>query len=1007
MRAVRGLVLGLLLAAAARGAAAQPLPPAPDPGRAALQRRATALIQQAIRLHGQGQLARAIPLAKQAAALARRLYPPEDFPDGHPELAGSLNTLGFLFQAGGDLVQAEVYFRQALAVNRRLYPPRRFPHGHRDLAASVNNVGAALWARGAYAQAEPLLREALALRQELYPPDRFPQGHADLVLSLNNLGALLQARGEYAQAESLWRRALAMAQKLYPPGRTPRGHPALALSLHNLGLVLQARGQSAEAERCLRRALAIREKLYPAGRFPKGQPDLAASLISLGFLLWDRGEYAEAEPVMRRALAMAQKLYPPDRFPEGHPDLSAGLHNLATLLQDRGDLAFAEVYHRQALAMRERLYPPEHYPQGHPQLIATLNNLGSLPLARGEFAQAEPYLRKALALQQRQFQALLTGSSEAQVLNHLAQVPTTRDGYLSATRARPEKDAAAYEVVWQAKAGVARWLSQRRLAGLASADPRSREAARQLAHKRRLLAALLLSRGPLRAEQARRVRELGEEKEQLEKTLAGALPAFDRALKAARSTPQDLGEHLPEGAAYVDLLRYIHVEHDPGRPGRQGEHGTFNYVAFVFGRQGAARRVELGSADLIDRALADWRAALTGGPDPHRTTRPPARPGRGAAPEVELRRWLWEPLARHLPPGTRAVYLAPDAALTGLPWGALPGSKSGTVLLEEHAVAVVPHGPFLLAALTDDHRPRQAEGRLLAVGGVAYGRAPAVARPASAGRSVRREPELSVPAGLGPAPRGRPRWPGLEGTRREVQRLRALAGKRDVLLRTGAEAGTDQLLADLPKARWAHLATHGFFADEKVRPALQLGERDYERGRRGEKVGVGARSPLALSGLVLAGANLEGEGAPPDRGILTAEAIAGLDLDGLDLAVLSACDTGLGEVAGGEGVFGLQRAFHIAGCRDVVASLWQVDDEATAALMGLFYHGLWAEKLPPLEALRRAQLTMYRHPERIPALARDRGPDFDRVARRPAEARAGARAPARLWAGFVLSGPGR
>jgi CHAT domain-containing protein len=181
----------------------------------------------------------------------------------------------------------------------------------------------------------------------------------------------------------------------------------------------------------------------------------------------------------------------------------------------------------------------------------------------------------------------------------------------------------------------------------------------------------------------------------------------------------------------------------------------------------------------------------------------------------------------------------------------------------------------------------------------------------------------------------------------------------------------------------------------------------YEQRGFGERRTPGGRSPLVLSGLVLAGANRRGEGAAPDRGIVTAEGLIGLRLEGLELAVLSACETGLGEVAGGEGVFGLQRAFHVAGCKNVVASLWQVDDEVTAALMALFYHGLWQEKLPPVEALRRAQLTLYRRPERIPPLARERGPDFDRLARRPAEARAGARSPARLWAGFVLSGAGR
>jgi CHAT domain-containing protein len=126
--------------------------------------------------------------------------------------------------------------------------------------------------------------------------------------------------------------------------------------------------------------------------------------------------------------------------------------------------------------------------------------------------------------------------------------------------------------------------------------------------------------------------------------------------------------------------------------------------------------------------------------------------------------------------------------------------------------------------------------------------------------------------------------------------------------------------------------------------------------------------------------------------------------------VLSACETGLGDVAGGEGVFGLQKAFHLAGCQAVVASLWKVDDDATAALMGLFYRHLWADKLPPREALRRAQLTLYRHPDLIGALARQRGADFTEtdlptVAASPPAA--GPTAVTSQWAAFVLSGAGQ
>jgi CHAT domain-containing protein len=232
--------------------------------------------------------------------------------------------------------------------------------------------------------------------------------------------------------------------------------------------------------------------------------------------------------------------------------------------------------------------------------------------------------------------------------------------------------------------------------------------------------------------------------------------------------------------------------------------------------------------------------------------------------------------------------------------------------------------------------------------------------------------------------------------------------------RSGRGATVGQLLQDLPHARWAHLATHGFFADPEFRTAVQTNEELFRQGVSGERVGVAARNPLVLSGLVMAGANRPDVG--DDKGILTAEAIASLDLSRLELAVLSACQTGLGEVSGDEGVFGLQRAFHLAGARNVIASLWQVEDEATAALMGLFYRKLWLDKKPPLQALREAQLYLYYHPEQIPTLAKKRGVDFANPQElpaeavkpvRPAEVKPGQRAKTNQWAAFVLSGTGR
>jgi CHAT domain-containing protein len=219
----------------------------------------------------------------------------------------------------------------------------------------------------------------------------------------------------------------------------------------------------------------------------------------------------------------------------------------------------------------------------------------------------------------------------------------------------------------------------------------------------------------------------------------------------------------------------------------------------------------------------------------------------------------------------------------------------------------------------------------------------------------------------------------------------------------GGEATTAKLQEWLPRVRYAHFATHGQFKADDLTAEKQRAAQALESRLKGDASRkVAAKNPLGYVGLVLA----NGE-------VLSGLSIVDLPLENVKLVTLSACETGLGEYTGGEGVQGLQLAFHLAGCPNVVASLWQVDDEATAALMAQFYHELWVEKRPPIEALRAAQLTVYRHPERIPALARDRGPNFTKTAKlsiavAPAEANPkGKRTDVRQWAAFVLSGVGR
>jgi CHAT domain-containing protein len=255
----------------------------------------------------------------------------------------------------------------------------------------------------------------------------------------------------------------------------------------------------------------------------------------------------------------------------------------------------------------------------------------------------------------------------------------------------------------------------------------------------------------------------------------------------------------------------------------------------------------------------------------------------------------------------------------------------------------------------------------------------------------------------------RPAWPYLKGTLDEARGIATLwPSSERVALLEGDAATSAALCRELARAGHVHLATHGFFADPKFRSAFQqdvAGERLTAGGveMAGDRSTVTGRNPLILSGIVLAGANLprqtNADGIPiGDDGILTAEEVAELDLGNTELVVLSACETGLGDVAGGEGVFGLQRAFALAGTRTTIASLWKVDDAATQKLMTRFYENLRQKKLPKLEALRQAQLSVLYD---LPESSVSRGAEVVRENRANA---ATVRADPRLWAAWVLSG---
>jgi len=425
--------------------------------------------------------------------------------------------------------------------------------------------------------------------------------------------------------------------------------------------------------------------------------------------------------------------------------------------------------------------------------------------------------------------------------------------------------------------------------------------------------------------------------------------------------------------------------------------------------------VPLGASRLIDQAVLAWRQALVAG-----------TPESMRAAARELQRRLWEPLKPHLE-GATTVLVSPDGLLTLFPLAALPGRRPGTYLVEDLAIGYVSSAHRLvetLAAPSEAKRksPEADAAGLLAIGGIDYQADPGGAAPT----------ESAPTPGVLLAESQRAGFTALAGTEPEVRRIGQLfdAGfpSQHAVVLTGA-APTEAAVKLLLGRHWRHLhlATHGFFESPARVAALRAGLKADGFGMAGvwssEESASLALAPLLHSGVALVGAarktdHIMGTGAEsslPDRddGILTAEEVQSLDLRGTDLVVLSACETGLGLHEYGQGVLGLQRAFQAAGARAVVASLWRVDDAATTVLMEQFYTNLWSKKMPKLEALRQAQLTVLNNPGMVRAreveLARQRGidekavtlPDGGHVAAPDALAK---RSDPALWAAFVLSG---
>jgi MYXO-CTERM domain-containing protein len=784
------------------------------------------------------------------------------------------------------------------------------------LLTLLSNLAVLYRIKGDYARAEQLFQRSITARQAVNGPlDR------GLVGELINLGRVYQDQGDYKRAEPYFTRALSIAEELqkmnpkhlvYPlqaladlyeergdHGRaeplleralaiietiTVPGHIFRAVHLLRMGRFYRSKGNLERARPLLEEALAIFEE-----RKERSHADYVDSLDELGAVDTDLGDYARARPLLEKALAMAESSWGPES-----PTAARCADDLGVLLLLEGEKERAGVLFAKALAVREKKLGPTHL-----DVARTLSHTADLALLRGELRAAIAARQKSAVIKDHNAALMLAVGSEAQKRLYMAKLTADTHAVLSLHNRFARSDPAAAELalttILRRKGRVLDVMVDSFAAVRSHLTARDRILLDRLAAVSARLSAQA-SRGPGDGPDEHYRRELERleaEREELEARVSERSSAF-RADHGLLKLDQ-VRRALAEDTALLELFRYRPVIPGERAPADRGEP---RYVAYLLRSRGDVAAVDLGAANPIDAAVTALRAVLS---------RPTSDP-KPAARALDAR--IMQPV-RALLGDVRRVLVSPDGPLNLVPFGTLV-DEEGRYLIERFSFTYLTSGRDLVRLQTAAP-PR---------------RGPLVVAAPDFGR-IDRGPSLRTQRGEASGAFAGIEFPPLPGTIREGRAISSVLGSASLL--TGATA-TEHAIKSVSAPSILHIATHGFFLPDQTATGTA------QSAFGAAPIEGPLERHLLRSGIALSGANARRRGE--DDGVLTALEASALDLYGTKLIVLSACETGVGEVTSGEGVFGLRRALVMAGAETQVMSLWHVDDDATAALMVAYYNEL-------------------------------------------------------------------
>jgi CHAT domain-containing protein len=894
----------------------------------------------------------------------------------HLELAQTCKSLGLLYLKKHDFAEAKENLQQSYELYQALAG-----NDHPDTGRALVNLATLEKLRRRPNEAIGHLHQAIDIFTAA-----LGEKSDDTIDAVHLLASTLPEIGDYAHAERLYRQVLQNYLDAYG-----ENDPRTALVLFQMGTLYASWNDIGSAETCLQRALAIFRKTSGethaetagilsmlatvdarSGRFEKAEAESQAALeivekqlgptnaqtvaasVALGHVYLLEEKLDDAEKLLSTILSKQPEATDDDRY---HNAIIR--EKLAMIALEKRHYAEALSHCDAVITAYTQLLPELHPHRLEPLTIAAIANIA---LHRDE--AAKKLIDQALKLARLQLDSTALAESERQQMALNLRHREILDLELSLPREQVSVRE-AYEQVLRWKGAVqARQIRLRR--SLNAADvPMADEL--QATTTRLATLSLNVPEGAERKPWLAELENLKQRKETLEANLAARSGDFQTQIGTVALSPEQLQSLLPADTALVDVLEYVQFSggHDAATPDET------RYVAFVVRRDRPIERIDLCSAMAIDEAVDSCRANSL------------FETGPKATEQLEkLSALVWQPIAPAVA-GCRIILYSPDNNLARFPLAALPGKKPGSYLIEDYTIGIVPVPQLLPEMLTDraGNTPRdQQTADLLVVGNIDYD--------AAAGQNGNNHREQLTKDEAGGELLTFERLKSAPDEMRSLQtqfNRRFPAGTLRVLQQ--AEATEKEFRREAPQHRWLFIATHGFSSPPNVAAALATQDELV-----GLSPGHGGTHSGALCGLALAGANrpVQPDG---DDGILTAYEVSTLDLRKVELAVLSGCETGLGETTLGEGPVSMQRAFQTAGARATVASLWGVPDDKSKDLMEQFLANLWNGKMSKLEALRAAQLSIL-HGESNLSAAGNGATSSNRLA-------------PYYWAAFIFSGDWR